>query len=133
MFCSPCFGAIRVIISLRALSKISSSFESKRSLIKAIPFLYKNISLISSEKLHIFTIDITERAVNLAPFSFDLDIIEVRGSTRVMNSILPASPSLFPSSFLDLPKNLMILLQQASLTISLSLFSKIPTKNSGYS
>ena len=79
-----------------------------------------------------FTIDITDKAVNLAPFSLDLEMIEVRGSTKVMNSILPASPSPSPpSSFLDLPKNLIILLQQASLIKPLSLFSRIFTRNLG--
>lgn len=133
MFVSPFFEAMSVIISLRAFIKMSSFVESIRSFIIAMPFLYKKMSLISSENVHMLTIDITDKAVKRAPFSLDLVMIEVKGSTRVMNSILPASPSSPPSSFRDFPKNFIILLQQASFTRPLSLLSKIPTRNLGYS
>ena len=52
------------------------------------PLFCKNISLMSSLKLHMFTIAMIEREVSLTPLSCGLFMILRSGSTSVMNSIL---------------------------------------------
>jgi hypothetical protein len=65
-----------------------------RSQIIPTPFFCMKVFLISSEILHILTIDIIESEVKRAPFSLGLEMIEVNTSTRLVNSPTFSSKSL---------------------------------------
>ena len=50
------------------------------------PFFWMNMLFISSEILHMLTIDMTDNEVKRAPFSLDLEIMEDKGSIKSLNS-----------------------------------------------
>lgn len=117
-----------LIINLKILIRISSSLQSRSSLIIQEPFFYIKIFLIESSKLHMLTIDIMLRLVNFEPYSLDLAIICTIGSTNQLKSSLSSSfPQLISlSSYsFSFPKYFIIILQHASFIQFLSLSFKM--------